>query len=230
MEYLDILMPCAPNRNVPIEVLNSFIMQEMPCRFFFSNTVGNNDYAAARNCVKDMWQNSSDISHYVLMTDNDLILSDGILQAMINFLDQNSDFGAIGIEQGEAPLVPDTEATEPTHVDAGPVLWRSDLLQKVTYHFNDGCECQGACNDLRSLDYRIGFLGSWSCEHIEDTYKKDTKALKVLSDETNLARINLESKDVNDRFHNVTTQEIIEVLSTQFADLVNEYKKIRAIL
>ena len=230
MDYLDVLMPCAPDRNIPTEVLNSFIMQDIPCRLFFSNLVGNNDYAAARNCVRDMWRLNSNKSSLVFMADNDVVIPSEALQAMIKFLDQNPDFGAIGLEKNEAPLIPDTEATEPTHVNGGTTLWRSNLLQKIPYHFNDGCECQGACNDLRALGYRIGFLGSWFGKNIEDTRREDLKKNNIIPDEPDQKVIDLEADDIQDQFRNITTQEIIEVLSTQFADLVNEYKKIRALL
>ena len=111
IQYLDILIPCSPNRHLPQAVIDSFITEEISCRLFFGNTVGNNDHATARNAVKDMWQKSSEKSRYCLMTDNDLILPCGSIQSMINFLDQHSDFGAIGLEEKEPPLVPETEAT-----------------------------------------------------------------------------------------------------------------------
>lgn len=218
MQYLDILIPCAPNRHLPQKVLNSLITKELPCRLFFSNTVGNNDYAMARNSVKDLWQISPQKSRYCLMTNNDLIFPCGALQAMIDFLDQNSDFGAIGLEYNEAPLVPDTEATESTHINAGPTLWRNELFQKIEYHYNDGCECQGACNDLRKMGYRIGFLGSWHCDHIDDTIREDLKTPSM--DDSNI--------EVSDQ--NFNTNELIEIICYQFGDLVNELKKIRLLL
>ena len=216
MQYLDILIPCAPNRYLPQEVLDSLITEELPCRLFFGNTVGNNHLAKARNAVKDLWQKDPEKSKYCLMTDNDLILPHGSIQSMVKFLDQNPDFGAIGLEEKESPLIPETEATEPTHVDSGPTLWRNDLFQQIRYHHNDGCDCQGACNDLRKMGYRIGFIGSWHCNHIDDTVREDLKT-----------KSSADIKDTDQPFNN---QELIEVICYQFADLVNELKKIRLLL
>ena len=172
MEHLDILIVCSPDRYFPQLVMDHLLIQNIPIRLFFSNVKGDGA-ASARNFAKEMWQNSLNKSHYVLMSDNDIIFPDGSLQAMINFLDQHQDFGAISLNRNDAPQIPETEASEPTHINAGPVLFRSEVFEQIQYHNNDGCECQGMSNDVRRLGYRIGYLGSWKYDHIDQTRKGD---------------------------------------------------------
>ena len=172
MEHIDILIACSPDRYFPQLVMDHLLIQGIPIRLFFSNAKGDGA-ASARNFVKNMWQNSNDKSHYVLMTDNDIIFPDGSLQAMINFLDRHQDFAAISLHRNDAPQIPETEASEPGHVNAGPVLFRSEVYNQISYHNNDGCECQGMSNDVRRLGYRIGYLGQWKYDHIEHTRKNN---------------------------------------------------------
>ena len=172
MEHLDILIPMSPERFLPQVVLDHLLIQNIRFRLFFSNVKGDGA-ASARNFVKDMWQQSLNKSEFCLMTDNDICLPEGSVQAMINFLNQNSDFGAIGLKRNGAPEVPDTEAVEPPHISAGPVLFRSSIFEQITYHNNDGCECQGQSNDVRNLGSRIGFLGGWTYDHIDRTKRDD---------------------------------------------------------
>ena len=168
MEYLDVLMVCSPDRYIPQLVLDHLLIQNVPMRFFISNVKGDGA-ASARNFVKEMWQPVNEKSKYVLMTDNDLCLPAGSLQAMIDFMDANEDFGAIALHRHEVP----TEVREEPHVNAGPVLFRSNIFYKIEYHNNDGCECQGMTNDIKKLDHRIGYLDGYKYEHIEETRRND---------------------------------------------------------
>ena len=61
------------------------------------------------------------------MTDNDILMPEGSIQDMIDFLDNNEDFGAISLHRTELP----EEVTEPSHINAGPVLFRSDVFNKL---------------------------------------------------------------------------------------------------
>ena len=103
------------------------------------------------------------------MSDNDLLIPENSVQAMIDFLDANSDFGAIALHRNETPA----EVTEPSHINAGPVLFRSPIFEQITYHNNDGCECQGMTNDVRKLDQKIGYLPNFQYDHIERTKRSD---------------------------------------------------------
>lgn len=172
MEYLDIIIVCSPDRYFPQLVMDHLLIQDIPIRLFFSNVKGDGA-ASARNFAKEMWQNNPNRSHYILMSDNDIVLPRGSLQAMIRFLDQHPDFGAISLHRHEAEQLPETEASEPSHVNAGPVLFRTEVYDQMTYHNNDGCECQGMSNDVRKLGYRIGYLGSWKYDHIDRTKRND---------------------------------------------------------
>ena len=168
MEYLDVLMVCSPDRYIPQLVMDYLLIQKIPMRFFISNVKGDGA-ASARNFVKEMWQANPNKSKYALMTDNDLLMPESSVQAMINFMNDNSDFGAIALHRNETP----NRTIEPNHINAGPVLFRSDIYDKITYHNNDGCECQGQCNDIRNLDYRIGYLGGYQYQHLENTRRSD---------------------------------------------------------
>ena len=178
MEYLDVLMVCSPSRFIPQLVIDHLLIQNIPMRFFISNCKGDGS-ANARNFIKDTWKliPSKEKSKYVLMTDNDLLMPPGSVQDMINFLDENSDFGAISLHRNKAPQ----ELEEPKHINAGPVLFRSPVLGQITYHNNDGCECQGMTNDVRDiiidseaeLGYRIGYLPNYQYGHIENTGRND---------------------------------------------------------
>lgn len=172
MEYLDVIIVCSPDRYFPQLVMDHLLIQDIPIRLFFSNVKGDGA-ASARNFAKEMWQNVNKKSRYVLMSDNDIILPRGSLQALIRFLDQHPDFGAISLHRREAEQLPETEAAEPSHVNAGPVLFRTEVYNQITYHNNDGCECQGMSNDVRKLGYRIGYLGSWKYDHIDQTRRND---------------------------------------------------------
>ena len=168
MEYLDVLIPMSPDRYFPQLVMDHLLVQGFPLRLFFSNVKGDGA-ASARNFVKAMWSHNKNPSKYVLATDNDLILPRDSVQAMITFLDENEDFGAIALHRNHTP---DTVEESP-HVNAGPVLFRSSILKQITYHNDSGCECQGMTNDVRNLGYRIGYLGGYQYDHIEQTRRSD---------------------------------------------------------
>ena len=168
MEYLDVLLVCSPNRYIPQLVMDHLLIQNIPMRFFIS-TVKGDGAASARNFAKEMWSMNQTKSEYALATDNDLLLPKGSLQSMITFLDQNTDFGAISLHRNETP----SETIEPNHINAGPVLFRSSIYDQITYHNLDGCECQGMTNDIRKLKHRIGYLGGYQYEHIENTRRPD---------------------------------------------------------
>lgn len=180
MKYLDVLIPMSPSRFLPQVVFDHLLIQNIPMRFFISNAK-DNGAASARNFVKNMWQPTPDKekSKYVLMSDNDICMPPGSVAAMMKFLDNNEDFAAVGLQRGAAPARPETEAEEAGHISAGPVLYRSNIYKQITYHNNDGCECQGQTNDIRKIQYkkdhpyRIGFLGSWTYDHIENTRRND---------------------------------------------------------
>ena len=172
MEHLDILIPMAPNRFLPQTVLDHILIQNIPFRLFFTNAKGDGA-TSARNFVKAMWQSSPDKSNYTLMTDNDICLPKDLVRSMIDFLDQNSDFGALGVQRGGAPQLPKTQAMESPHVNAGPVLFRREIFEKLTYHNNNGCECQGMSDDIRNMGLRIGFIGGFTYDHVDQTVRSD---------------------------------------------------------
>ena len=178
MEYLDVLMVCSPDRFIPQLVIDHLLIQNIPLRFFISNCIGNGA-SHARNFVKKMWQPmpAKEKSKYVLTTDNDLLMPENSLKDMISFLDSNPDFAAISLQRNYLPQ----QLEEPKHINAGPVLYRSEIYSQITYHNDDGCECQGMTNDIRKIAidpdqetfYRIGYLPNYQYEHIEHTRRHD---------------------------------------------------------
>ena len=167
---VDILIPMAPNRYIPQLVLDHILIQNIPFNLFFTNSKGEGA-ASARNHVKNMWIDYKDKSAYVLTSDNDLLLPEGSLQAMIDFLESNTDYGAISLHRN---IIPDY-VMEDAHINAGPVLYRSSIMEQIAYHNNDGCECQGMTNDIRKLGYRIGYLNGFRYPHIEETRRNDVQ-------------------------------------------------------
>ena len=168
MKFLDVGIVCSPERFIPQLTIDHLLIQKIPMRFFISNAIGTGA-ADARNFVKSMWKECPQKSDYFLMTDNDILIPKDSLQDMINFLNNNKEFGAIALHRTETPK----EITEISHINAGPVLFRSPAFEQITYHNNDGCECQGMSNDVRKLGHRIGYLPNWQYEHIDRTKRSD---------------------------------------------------------
>ena len=170
---LDIAIPQQDGRYLPQAVLRSIEEQNIPYRIWISTKFSNGEFADARNNVKDMALQGS--SPYVLMTDNDIVFQPGDFEAMILWLEHNPDFGMIGISKhgDPAPSEPNS-VVEPTHVDAGPCMFRRDVFEKFEYS-NDiptgtTCECAAMCYTLRNdLGVRCGFLTGRFVRHIQNT-------------------------------------------------------------
>ena len=134
MNHVDVLMAIKEGRFIPQKVLAGLASQNMPLRLWASTMVSDGDYAKARNHIKEYAQPGS----YALMLDNDMILPDGILRAMTEFLDAHDDFAAIALQKRTSkpagfsePLVID----ERDHVDMSCVLFRSDDLLALTFAY-----------------------------------------------------------------------------------------------
>ena len=165
---IDIGIVCSPDRYIPQVVLDHILIQNIPFNLFLSNSKGDGA-ASARNHVKSLWMDYSNKSSYFLMTDNDICLPEGSLNAMFSFLESNADYGAIALHRNQTP----EEVLEDAHVNAGPVLYRSSVLEQITYHNNNGCECSGMTIDIRELGHRIGYLPGFRYEHIDQTRRND---------------------------------------------------------
>ena len=161
---IPVLIPICPDRFVPEEVFSSILDQGIPVTIYASNAIGTGA-AKARQYLKDLVK---DDPGYVMTTDNDIVLPERSLIAMLDFMNRNTDFAGVAISKHYSP---EASVEEAKHVDAGPVLWRSEVYNQMQYHTNDGCECMGMTKDVRALGYRIGFLGGFRCHHILDTRK-----------------------------------------------------------
>lgn len=167
---LAIAMPIEEGRFLPQAVLASIEAQGIPYRLWVSTTFSNGETAAMRNNVKNFALRSD--APYILMTDNDLVFAEGDVEAMVDFLEEHHDFAAIAISKHGVPPTPngETEATEPDHVDAGPVLFRRSVYEQVQYSNDNGkCECGAMCDTLRNMGQRIGFLTNRAVHHIATT-------------------------------------------------------------
>lgn len=157
---------------MPGDVLAALVAQDIPLRLWVSTRVGDRKLADARNNVKEYGA-----SDYVLMLDNDVAMPPGSLAEMRRFLDEHAEFGAIGLCKHRRIEFPTDEAwlTE-RHVDMSCVLFRRDVLERVTFldrHNEDelgrksrGCECINCCNDIRAMGLRIGFLPNVYADHL----------------------------------------------------------------
>ena len=167
---LDIAMPVQDGRFISQLVLASLDAQCIPYRLWVSTVYSNGEFANARNSVREAALRGT--SPYILMTDNDLVFSDGDFRAMVLWLENNPDFGAIAISKHSAPDAQNGEAViEPPHVDAGPVMFRREVFQQFAYSNKGGtCECAAMCRTLREeMNQRIGFLTGRSVRHIRNT-------------------------------------------------------------
>lgn len=161
---LDVVMPVQEGRLIPSQVMESITNQGFNTKLWVSTLHSQGDIASARNQVKQYAT-----TDFVLMHDNDIILPDGILERMIKFLENNEMFGAIAVSKKH---VPDTELGDVEvvqHVDAGPVMWRRELLEQITYQYRGFCECFAYCEDLRAMGKEVGFLTGVVAQHVNDT-------------------------------------------------------------
>ena len=165
---IDICMAVEEGRYIDPKVLKSIELQNWPYRLWISTQNDNNGAAGTRNRVKKFGE-----TKYILAMDNDLILEKGSLSKMVSFLNEHPHFAAIGINKYRRPEG-NGEGLISKHVDSAPLLWRKEVLDKITYEFRPvedtiQCECQSACDDVRALGYEIGFLTAITCDHIKDT-------------------------------------------------------------
>ena len=182
-QIIDVLIPIQSERYLPQIVMDSLLIQNYPMRFFFSNVIGNSAIQA-RESVLQMWKKCEPHPEFVLMTDNDIIFYEKTLDLMLEFLDNNKDFGGIGLQRGAAP----NELIEQEHISAGPVLYRSEDYKQISYiegHkdqvipaenpedpptvISAGCDCIRQSNNIRWLGKRIGYLPNLSYKHIKNT-------------------------------------------------------------
>ena len=172
-QIIDILIPISSDRFLPQVVLDHLLIQDYPLRFFMSNVIGNSAIEA-REAVKQMWQASNPVAPFCMMMDNDIILHPGTLDLMLVFLQNNPDFGGVSLQRGAAPEGEPTEAIEPDHVSAGPILYRSSDYQQISYmDQSEGCDCLRQARALRALGQRVGFLCGVTYSHIKNTRRQD---------------------------------------------------------
>ena len=169
---IDVVMPVKEGRYLPQKVLISLLQQGIPFRLFVSTKVSNGDYPAARNNIKQYGH-----SEFVLMLDNDIVLPDGALSQLIDFLQSHREYAAIGLPKQDFSAMGREWHLHAPHVDMSCVLFRGEVLKQLTFRWpppgenadTGGCECGQACRDLRRMGWEIGFLpGGWA-EHIVQT-------------------------------------------------------------
>lgn len=162
---IDVLMPCAPDRIIPEPVISSILMQDEEINIFIGTHIATGP-SDARIYLHSEWIKRQSDSQFVFMMDNDLVLQKGSLTKLRNFLEQNSDFGAIAISKSFTVKEPFDEAK---HIDSAPLLFRSAIFREIRYRNDPYCECQHITQDLREENHRIAFLGGLKCQHIIET-------------------------------------------------------------
>lgn len=172
-QIIDILIAIKSDRFLPQVVVDHLLIQNYPLRFFMSNVIGHSALEA-REAIKQMWQASTPSSPFCLVVDNDQILHPNTLDVMLDFLKNNPDFAGIGLQRDNAAEGDLTQAIEPDHVAASPILYRSEDYQKITYYDEqEGCDCLRQARSLRKLGRRIGYLGGVTYNHITNTNRTD---------------------------------------------------------
>ena len=171
---IDVCMAVEEGRFISPQVIEGLQIQQWPYRLWISTQNDNNGAAGTRNRVKRFGE-----TKYILAMDNDLILEKDSFSKMVEFLDIHPHFAAIAINKYKRPEG-DGEGLISNHVDSAPVLWRKEILDKLTYEFRATggiiqCECQTACDDVRKMGYEIGFLTNITCKHIPDTKHESIK-------------------------------------------------------
>ena len=174
---LDIVMPVEEGRFIPPEVLDGILRQGVPFRLWVSTRYGDRQVADARDQVKRYGQ-----SPHVLMLDNDIVLPPDGLKRMSDFLDAQPGFGAIALcKHPSLPFADDDAYLNAFHVDMSCVLFRKDVLDRLTFvdarnanragreQLAGLCECANACADIRATSLRIGFLPRLYAEHLHPT-------------------------------------------------------------
>ena len=97
-----------------------------------------------------------------------------------NFLDDNPNYGAIGLPKYDQSYRSDDELLHSKHVDMSCVLFRKEVLDKVDFvdprreninnpGFAGMCECTQCCFTIRQMGLEIGFLPGLHATHIENT-------------------------------------------------------------
>ena len=167
---LDIAMPTQDSRFIPQAVLEGIAKQGIPYRLWVSTKYSDGQVAAARNHTRKLALQGT--APYILMTDNDLIFGEGDFEAMITWMEEHPDFGAIAISKhGDPDPSNPNSVVESDHVDAGPVLFRRTVYEQFEYSNEGGtCECAAMCKNLReNMNQRIGFLTGRTVKHIQNT-------------------------------------------------------------
>jgi len=172
-ELIDIVMPLREGRDIAEDVLRGVAGQDRPIRLWIG-AQPTDGTADARNAVKAYGR-----TPYVLMLDADIVLLDGVLGRMSDFLDQHPAYGAIGLCRHTARrFFRRDEWLKAHHVDMSCVLFRRDVLSSITFadKYNasrvgreklaGGCECANACYDIRRMGLQIGFLPEVYVRHV----------------------------------------------------------------
>ena len=171
---IDIIMPLRDGRPMAQAVVDGIVRQGFPYRLWVS-THPTKGTADARNHVKQLAT-----TDYTLMLTGDMVLPDGGLQRVVDFLDEHADYGAIGLcRHPNRRFYRVDEWLNAHHVDMSCVLFRRDVLAKITFADNwnaarvgreklmGPCECANCCHDIRAMGLRIGFVPEVYVEHLD---------------------------------------------------------------
>ena len=159
---INVLLACHPDRIIPEAVMTSILNQGVPLNIHICAHIGTGAWKS-RQYLKDRYPKDCD---YVLTMDNDIVLPDNAIVNLIQFLENNPDFAAIGISKQFKPV----SVSEEPHIDAAPLLFRPHIYDQLTYRHDQYCECLDMTRDLRNMNHRIGFIGGLKCQHLPESH------------------------------------------------------------
>jgi len=171
---VDILMHVLNGDHLPPAVIEGLARQHVPYRLWVART-SSECPADARNHMKRYGD-----ADLVLMLDGDMVLPEGGLRRMVDFLDERPDFGAVGLcEHRDRRFYRVEEWLNAHHVDMSCVLFRRGTLDRITFadrhnasrvgreRLAGACDCANACHDIRALGQRIGFVPEVYVDHLD---------------------------------------------------------------
>ena len=92
---------------------------------------------------------------FALWVDSDVRTPAGAVRAMLDYLKETPDAGAVGVPYD----------LKTNHLQFGCTMMRTDLLSKIRWEI-EGCECRAAMGDIVHEGYRVGHLPGFAACHM----------------------------------------------------------------
>lgn len=158
MKIIDVMMPVKDGNPIPYIVLKALMNQEREIRLYVrTNTLKSKMESIVdnRNALKKYAT-----SEYILWLDSDVVLPRNGLIDMERFLDEHREYAAVALSYCGPP-------EEEEHITMGCMLVRKQILDLLTFRFDQRCECSYFCQDIHELGYRVRYLTNLTAKHID---------------------------------------------------------------